>query len=224
MGLTVYTEPTNPTLKETKTDKRDASASTPSKSRKRLRSKKGKPKNHELSNFDRKAAAVLRKTFIEHEVPRLNRARIDTLAEQIRRLREEEKISKERIRETITWMESNYNRDKYVPSIFKAKDIVDKFAQFEHQMKTRKEPVQLNGRRITRENMHDSENCINGVPKVWVADDGRQYDGLLREKIITSCRKRQIKGLPSKGELDKVLVEMGESEGSVPPDVIGRLW
>ena len=182
----------------------------------------GRKKKTNLSGFERKAAAELKTVLVEHEVHRLNKSRIDTLGEQIHRLCESG-IEKERIRKVIIWLKTNYGADEYVPVLFKATDVFDKFGKFEHRMKFQNNGANGSKNRITRSNMYDNENCTNGVPRVWVADDGKQYDGVLLNKLRKECRERYGNGLPSKEEIDAVLSMMGEKSGSIPLDVVGRL-
>lgn len=183
------------------------------------RTKKRKP---HLSDFDRKAAAELRVLFVKKEVARLDRAKIDSIGQQIYRLRQKG-TSEERIKKVVIWWKRHYG-EEYVPRIWKLTDVFDKFGRTEDQIEIKqREGTRINGKNITHDNMYDNENCVNGVPRIWVTQDGRRFDGVLLHEVRNRVRDRFGNGLPLQSQVNEVLESMDRATGSISRDVVGRV-
>jgi len=216
--------PLSGVIKNTKNKKRKKSPPSPMLERTGLFGSdkiRGRRRIPHLTKFDRKAAAYLRVMFNEHEIPKLMGARVDRIAEQIYLLRQ--RYDKSRIFKLLVWWKEHYG-EQYVPRVWKLGDIFDKFERVEQQREIKaKESTRINGKKITRDSMFDAENCVNGIPRVWVSDDGKEYDGLLLHDLRNRVRERFGSGLPLQSQVDIVLVEMDKVPGSIPVNVVGKV-
>lgn len=188
----------------------------------RVYSTNGRTEKSPLSSFDKKAAAHLRTLLNEHNVLRLKSAKIETLGKQVLRLRSEG-VEKKKIREVFEWWSEHYD-EEFVPKMRKATDVFDKFDGVVEQMKFRQESNgRSNGRRITRDNMWDEENCPNGHPEVWIGLDGKRYDGDLMNKLGRMYSREFGPGRPDQEEVDVLLKKLGKRAGSVPAAALEAL-
>lgn len=93
---------------------------------------KSKKPNPHISAFDRKAASKLKEVLVLYDTG-LARAKLETLATQICRLRTKKKVSANRIKSAVLWLKEHY-QDEYTPRLYKVNDIDTKFLRIEDAM------------------------------------------------------------------------------------------
>jgi hypothetical protein len=177
-------------------------------------------KKKEPTPFDFKAAEKLHGVVSSH-IKVNGRFERKKWAQQFRLMRERDGRTKKEIVETIRWYAGKIG-DEFIPETFSAGAFRRKFDRMVAAMK--RVASSSNGKKLTRDNMYDSDNCVNGRPRIWVGRDGRRYDGALLERIRKECGKRFGRGLPLKNNLDEVLVDLGETPGSIPVEEVGSVW
>jgi len=176
----------------------------------------------------KKIRATLRK-----ETPTLKMVRERKTDQYVKQLRRLVKIdySLEEIETVFSWW-LKHHCDEYVRKIRSLADIYDEFSIVKQMMESAKETSPngngqvhklSNGRKITADNMYESENCsYPGVPRIWADYDGKQYDGELVDRVRSRCQKLNGNSLYVPQEmLDEVLKELGEEPGCIPITVAG---
>jgi len=199
--------------------------------------------NPRLSKFDKRAGSRLLQIVTENNETSLWKIREETIAERVRRLREDAGIEKEKLKKWIDWLRHHYMDDD-VAKFRRADDFFDHYKRHVDAMKRHAKngrslastspngpvvagPLVLsNGRKLTRENMWDEPENLGpgGTLKYEVGFDGMCYDGLLLYKIRRRLGEKGIEGVPSEEKLNQVLVEdFGLKSGAISPMTVGNV-
>jgi len=178
--------------------------------------------------FDYRASDALKKIVSSH-IKVNGRYERKCWADYVRKMRTTDKIPKADIHRIIVWY-ADHIGEEFIPEVFSTAALRRKFPQLVAAMRRTeraafvpKNVFSPDGKKVTHDNMYEEGNCENGIPRVWVTEDGRRFDGMMLYKVRKGCRECFGNGLPSQREVDEVLESLNAATGSVPADVVGRV-
>lgn len=144
--------------------------------------------------FCQEGAARLRAILLDNDADLVrppHRVKLTTLAKNFVTLIADRRISKQRIKTVIKWLEHNY-ADQYTPKMHRVDDFATNFKRYEDAMDRHRA---RNGEQTSQEENHDD--------LVW--------------KIQQIIADRNIPDPYPQKEIDELLVEIGAKPGSVTP-------